>query len=225
MFFTCVLISISTFSHATSVIIDFTATVTSVNSSYLSNLSSLIGTTGTGHIEYDMNPDQSFVGSTSAVYAWDTSPTALFTFDLPAGGMTFTAGSGGTSIGSASYRDVAVSIYDDHFSSPSDQMRFWGNRMTQQLEGHDTRMILLYTDSTASALTDVALSNILNPSLYDNSSFGIQIGIGEGTTTSGLGFSIDSVNVSTVPVPAAVWLFGSGLLGLIGFSKRKKALA
>ena len=29
--------------------------------------------------------------------------------------------------------------------------------------------------------------------------------------------------VSTIPVPAAVWLFGSGLIGLAGFSKRKKA--
>jgi len=28
-------------------------------------------------------------------------------------------------------------------------------------------------------------------------------------------------SVSAVPVPAAAWLFGSGLLGLIGFSKRK----
>ncbi len=28
--------------------------------------------------------------------------------------------------------------------------------------------------------------------------------------------------VSAVPIPAAVWLFGSGLLGLIGYSKRKK---
>ncbi len=28
---------------------------------------------------------------------------------------------------------------------------------------------------------------------------------------------------SVVPVPAAVWLFGSGLVGLIGYSKRKKA--
>jgi hypothetical protein len=28
---------------------------------------------------------------------------------------------------------------------------------------------------------------------------------------------------STVPVPPAVWLFGSGLLGLIGIAKRKKA--
>ena len=29
--------------------------------------------------------------------------------------------------------------------------------------------------------------------------------------------------VSNVPVPAAVWLFGSGLLGLVGIARRKKA--
>ena len=29
--------------------------------------------------------------------------------------------------------------------------------------------------------------------------------------------------VSAVPVPAAVWLFGSGLIGLIGIARRKKA--
>jgi hypothetical protein len=28
---------------------------------------------------------------------------------------------------------------------------------------------------------------------------------------------------TVVPVPAAVWLFGSGLLGLIGISRRKKS--
>ena len=45
------------------------------------------------------------------------------------------------------------------------------------------------------------------------------------------GFSIESANgyiISTdivntaVPVPAAVWLFGSGLLGLVGIARRKK---
>ena len=30
-------------------------------------------------------------------------------------------------------------------------------------------------------------------------------------------------DVSTVPVPAAVWLFGSGLIGLVGLARRKKA--
>lgn len=31
------------------------------------------------------------------------------------------------------------------------------------------------------------------------------------------------VSVSPVPVPAAVWLFGTALLGLVGFSKRRQA--
>jgi len=36
---------------------------------------------------------------------------------------------------------------------------------------------------------------------------------------------LDDINIqlSTVPVPAAVWLFGTALLGLIGFGKRRKA--
>jgi len=33
--------------------------------------------------------------------------------------------------------------------------------------------------------------------------------------------SIDNVNVSTIPVPAAAWLFGSGLIGLIAVARRK----
>ena len=32
-----------------------------------------------------------------------------------------------------------------------------------------------------------------------------------------------NVSVSAVPIPAAVWLFGSGLLGLVGMVRRKKA--
>jgi len=30
-------------------------------------------------------------------------------------------------------------------------------------------------------------------------------------------------SLAAVPIPAAVWLFGSGLLGLIGMARRKKA--
>lgn len=32
---------------------------------------------------------------------------------------------------------------------------------------------------------------------------------------------IDSITYTVVPVPAAVWLFGSGLLGLVGLARRK----
>ena len=37
------------------------------------------------------------------------------------------------------------------------------------------------------------------------------------------GFTIGVTQVQPVPVPAAVWLFGSGLLGLVGVARRKKA--
>jgi hypothetical protein len=36
-------------------------------------------------------------------------------------------------------------------------------------------------------------------------------------------FFIQQLSLTEVPIPAALWLFGSGLLGLIGFSRRKKA--
>ncbi|MCP4503572.1 MAG: VPLPA-CTERM sorting domain-containing protein, partial [Deltaproteobacteria bacterium] len=31
-----------------------------------------------------------------------------------------------------------------------------------------------------------------------------------------------AVSLSAVPAPAAIWLFGSGLIGLIGVARRKK---
>jgi len=36
-------------------------------------------------------------------------------------------------------------------------------------------------------------------------------------------WAVQSGDVSAVPVPAAVWLFGSGLLGLVGVARRKSA--
>ena len=35
-------------------------------------------------------------------------------------------------------------------------------------------------------------------------------------------FDNTSMSVNAVPVPAAVWLFGPGLIGLIGIARRKK---
>ena len=34
-------------------------------------------------------------------------------------------------------------------------------------------------------------------------------------------WAVRSGDVSAVPIPAAVWLFGSGLLGLVGMARRK----
>ena len=34
-------------------------------------------------------------------------------------------------------------------------------------------------------------------------------------------FDLDNISMNVIPIPAAVWLFGSGLVGLIGWSRRK----
>ncbi len=49
--------------------------------------------------------------------------------------------------------------------------------------------------------------------------YGGQIAINKGQ--SGYAWAVQSGNVGAVPVPAAVWLFGSGLIGLLGFARRR----
>ena len=47
----------------------------------------------------------------------------------------------------------------------------------------------------------------------------------DASTFAGVAYRFDltgTIGTSAVPVPAAVWLFGSGLLGLVGVARRKK---
>jgi len=44
---------------------------------------------------------------------------------------------------------------------------------------------------------------------------------GSGSVLSGL-WDANSFTTTVVPVPAAVWLFGSGLIGLVGVARRKR---
>jgi hypothetical protein len=44
----------------------------------------------------------------------------------------------------------------------------------------------------------------------------------QGIADESWGLNNVQVEVSAVPVPAAVWLFGSGLLGLIVIARKKK---
>jgi len=61
----------------------------------------------------------------------------------------------------------------------------------------------------------IFLSNIWTPAL-------------SGTSLTRLNFRVDSLQISSiapaaVPVPAAVWLFGTALMGLVGFGKQRKS--
>ena len=45
--------------------------------------------------------------------------------------------------------------------------------------------------------------------------------LGVGSIGSGAVLNVSGVSVAAVPLPAAVWMFASGLIGFLGFSKRK----
>ena len=76
--------------------------------------------------------------------------------------------------------------------------------------------------SSASSFVSTLMSStahrdmILNEGAWASSNWeGIGVGWSDGYFSVGLG------TVEAVPVPAAVWLFSSGLLGLIGVARRK----
>jgi hypothetical protein len=75
------------------------------------------------------------------------------------------------------------------------------------------------SDST----TDIfSLSRILNGTDSNNNALDFQLGCITPGSANIAGMGDCSVSgVSAVPVPAAAWLFASGLIGLVGFARRK----
>jgi len=80
-----------------------------------------------------------------------------------------------------------------------------------------------YSDSLQRFTTDLQGPA---PMAATNASRGISEGLYTGVVgyfDIGSGNSMHVTSVSAVPIPSAVWLFGSGLLGLIGVARSKKA--
>ena len=74
---------------------------------------------------------------------------------------------------------------------------------------------VFYFDLARPMTNDGGVIDILAPATF----------VEEYNSTAGWISSLSSgtVSASVVPVPAAVWLFGTALIGLIGFGKRRKA--
>jgi len=83
------------------------------------------------------------------------------------------------------------------------------------------RMMMQVNFDPATALVNDGLSQVnlatLNRATGDFQSGLNQFGLSQYPTT------MASASMSAVPIPAAVWLFGSGLLGLIGIARRKQS--
>gem|GEM_PF-1592814 len=85
---------------------------------------------------------------------------------------------------------------------------------------HSWQGALSYDLTTSMWDNTSSIQLTLNTLLYATSpDAGSTATINQTLTGSSMGMSISTV----VPVPAAAWLFGSGLIGLIGFARRKKA--
>lgn len=86
-----------------------------------------------------------------------------------------------------------------------------------------------FTEGTTLAISDDAtdifsLSRIPDGTDSNNNAFDFQTGCITPGTANIAGFGDCSVApVNAVPLPAAAWLFGSGILGLVGFARRKQS--
>ena len=72
---------------------------------------------------------------------------------------------------------------------------------------------LLPNESSNFFFLDTSATNYAKTAMFDMT----------GTGTGPISAQFAAYSPSAVPIPAAVWLFGSGLLGLIGVSRRKKS--
>ena len=91
------------------------------------------------------------------------------------------------------------------------------------------------TDSMGNAVLDLS-TNIASLTVMTNGFSHIQLGtllLGGGgwapysiyfdANTNGAIIGTFTVEGAVVPIPSALWLFGSGLLGLVGIARRKKS--
>jgi hypothetical protein len=88
--------------------------------------------------------------------------------------------------------------------------------LTKKVEGSQNLMFS-FLASDLTGLIDAPAYPSFNPNALGEYNFGIQV------SQDGWGVENVRMDVQVVPVPAAAWLFGSGLIGLVGIARRKKA--
>lgn len=97
----------------------------------------------------------------------------------------------------------------------------------------DTGLYEIWTTGASSNRTTIAGPGFtMNGNPLQDAGTGNWMGtlVSAGNTGQAWGFNnggqyseLFNIQVSAIPVPAAIWLFGSGLLGFIGIARRKKA--
>ena len=115
--------------------------------------------------------------------------------------------SGGNQLGRVFYADASTNFLSDLASTDNS---FAYNAVTPNVLLSYSLTMDDLTSQLAIPLEDIASVRLI----YRAYASGL---------SSGMGGEVWFDNVEVVPVPAAAWLFGSGLLGLVGIARRKKA--
>jgi len=201
--FACIAAIISSSPNAAVIIYDFTGIVTDAGN--IAGVSASLGDMIVGEFAYDTSTlDSNPTDATKGDYI-DFTITPPLKITLPSGSITFDSFTSvfvivDTSIG------IAAGAPDPTVS---------GNNLDI-----DLTFTGLKSSSTALA-TDALPSNIdLNDFNSATGAFS-SFSLANGPAGDPIFFSIDTLAVRAVPIPAAVWLFGSGLMGLLGISRRK----
>ena len=141
---------------------------------------------------------------------------------------TDTNEAGGAEIFMASF-DSFMDLLDGNVSSSDfSQLNIGQNFSVGGLAYDGQYRMMLETDTNEAGGAEIFLASfdnyadLLSGSL--SSSDFSQLNIGQNFSVGGLtsNFADENPGIPPVPVPAAVWLFGSALIGLLGFSRRRK---
>ena len=81
------------------------------------------------------------------------------------------------------------------------------------------------TTAAQQSLTGTAVWNAVSIDGDGNGSPGIKMALGGPFANFQANFNLNGITPAAVPLPAAVWLLGSGLLGLVGVARRKSNAA
>jgi len=87
--------------------------------------------------------------------------------------------------------------------------------------GGMTQVYLALFDLNDNLLTTAGVLDLMGDEFGTGEYNGYSV-VWDNNVTMTFGVASDDDNLSAVPIPAAVWLLGSGLLGLVGIRRRKK---
>jgi len=138
----------------------------------------------------------------------DTIGTGSFTYD-----DTLITGIGSEIISPADGLSIEFNVFGQEFTESND-VDYPGFPELAFLDGNVLSLDFFVVDTAAcfgcSNPTEIIQEGVNEFGIFDLN------------PVAGGGFE-GELSVNAVPVPAAVWLFGSGLIGLIGVARRKKA--